>query len=98
MSLPVLKSDMQELMLMQSRWKAAIDPALASPLATPLILENVVLQAGANVISTRLGRKAIGWIIVDIDTVAAVYRSAPTTKSVITLTSSGPAICKLLVF
>lgn len=98
MSLPTFNDDNKNLMLMQSNWSAQLNPVLSNPMTNASILKGIVLATGANVINTRLGTKAQGWFITDIDAAVTVYRSAPFNNLTLTLTSSGPATINLAVF
>jgi hypothetical protein len=84
--------------LMQTKWKAELDPLLANPANSILLLKNVPLVVGANVINHRLNALPNGWFIADINAAATVYRSAPLTDLTITLTSSAVATITLGVF
>ena len=97
-SLPLFKSDDLQFMLHQTKWKAALDPVLSSPLPQGSLIEGVSLISGTNTINHLLGRMMQGWFIVDIDSGALVYRSQPFNKLTLTLTSSAPAHCAIWVF
>lgn len=45
-----------------TNWPRLLDPLLDSPIATPIILQEVVLTAGKNVIDHRLGKDLVGYI------------------------------------
>ncbi len=95
MSLPLIKSDNQELMLMQSRWKAVLDVLLRRPAPSAVPVD---LVSGVNVINHGLGRKLQGWYVTDINAAITLYRSAPPTALTLTLTASGPAKAIITVF
>ena len=59
--------------LAQDRWAAQLDPMLASPPNNSLILKNIKLASGTNVINHLLGRKLQGWGLVRIRASATVY-------------------------
>ena len=98
MQLPLIKTSIREMQQMESQWKALLDPVLANPLTSGSQLTGIVLTAGVNVINTKLGRKAQGWLITDINSGATVYRSAPFNDLTLTLTSSGNAVVNLWVY
>lgn len=69
MSLP----QQQPLALMQTSWAAQLDPLLVCPLTKGQLLQGIELSIGANSVNHKLGRKLIGWFVVGIDGVAAIY-------------------------
>ncbi len=81
-----------------TRWKVLIDPLLANPLNNASILVGVQLAIGATVINHKLGRPMQGWMILDIDGAATVYRSAPMNHLTLTLTSDAAVTITLGVF
>ena len=84
--------------LMLTRWASTINQVLSDPLTNHVILTNVVLTAGTNVINTTLGRQMQGWFITDLTAPVTVYRSAPLNNLTLTLTSSGAATITLVIF
>lgn len=50
--------------LMQTQWAQQINPVLANPLSSTLILKNVSLTPGDNSVNHLLGQKLQGWFIV----------------------------------
>lgn len=58
---------------MQTRWASEIDPILKNATTNPLILPNVTLALGDNVVNHRLGRKLQGWYISRIRGPATIY-------------------------
>lgn len=97
-SLPLFKIGNPTLDLWQTQWKSQLDPVLASPLLDGLLLTNIQLVNGTTTINHKLGRKMVGWIVVDIDAGAAVYRSQPLNSLTLTLTSGAAGMCSLWVF
>jgi hypothetical protein len=99
MQLPSFNTSDTTLSLMQSRWAAILNPLLAQPLNNaPSILTGIVLAAGDNVINTKLGRQAQGWVITDSNAGVTVYRNAPFNALTLTLNSTGAATISLLIF
>ena len=98
MALPLQKTDIQPLSLLQTTWKAQLDPVLANPTTNLSIIKNINLVSGTNVINHGLGQMQQGWIITDIQGVATIYRSAPFNKLTLTLTSSAPVTVSIGVF
>lgn len=94
MQLPINLTDS----LQQTRWKSILDPLLANPLNNISVLENVSLTTGANTINHLLGRMMQGWLILDIDGAATIYRSEPMSDITLTLTSSANVTVNLGVF
>lgn len=56
-----------------TRWASILQPIVDSPISRGRLVSNVSLITGANQVNHGLGRKLIGWIIVGIDGVAAIY-------------------------
>ena len=96
--LPLIKDNNQALMLVQTQWKAQLDPVLASPITAPLVIANIFLASGTTVVNHKLGRKMQGWILTDINGAAQVHRSAPLNDKTLTLTSNAAVTCNILVF
>lgn len=84
--------------LMLTKWSSELNPLLANPVNSVLILPNVALVSGVNVINHRLGRTQQGWFITDINAAVTVYRSAAFNELTLTLTSSGAATVSIGVF
>ena len=98
MALPLFKNNDSAFQLMQTQWKAQLDPLLAQPIGSPGFLQNIQLIPGPNVINHRLGRVQQGWFIVDINAVATIYRSQPFNKLTLTLWADAECIVSLMVF
>lgn len=98
MALPQFQTNLLELAQMQNTWASVLNPLINQPLSKALILPDVKLVSGANVINTKLSRKLQGWMIVDIDSAVQIYRSAPKNDLTLTLTSSGSATVSILVY
>ena len=90
----------QNLSQMQTLWKSQLDQLLANPLNQIVILKNVQLEFGDNVINHKLGRVQQGWFLTDIQGEVFVYR--PPTSSfnnlTLTLNSSGDVTVNIGVF
>lgn len=98
--------------LQTTRWKSILDPVIettystqssveelqALPLNQMVVLNNVVLAIGNNVITHGLGRVPTGWIIMDINAASTIYRSAAFNATTLTLNSSAIATIRLGVF
>ncbi len=94
MQLPLLSSIAD----LASRWKSILDPALANPLNSVFILENVALINGVTTINHKLGQKQRGWFIIDINGAATIYRSQPFNDKTLVLTSSAAVTVNIGVF
>lgn len=79
-------------------WKSILDPVIATPLIQGNLIPNVSLVTGANVINHLLGRQQVGWMIVDQNSSAAIYRSKPFNNLTLTLTSSAPSVVNVWCF
>lgn len=73
MALTSFNTKIQELALMQSSWGALLNPLLANPVLNGIILSNVSLAIGDNMISHKLDRKLIGWQIIRLRGPATIY-------------------------
>lgn len=63
MALPIQKSSIQDLMLMQNKWSPQLNALLSNPLLKGNQLTNVVLASGSNTINHGLGRAYQGYLI-----------------------------------
>lgn len=82
----------------QTRWKSQIDPILSSPLNQGVLLKNIILVTGDNVINHLLGSTPVGWYVTDIQGASTVYRSSPFNQLTLTLNASAPVVISLAVF
>jgi hypothetical protein len=83
--------------LAQIRWSSLINPLLANPLSSLIILD-CSLNIGSNVINHKLGKIQQGWFLTDINGSAVIYRSAPLNNLTLTLTSSALVQVSIGVF
>ncbi len=83
---------------MQTRWAATLNPVLSNPLNDVLILKNVELVIGDNVINHRLSKTQQGWFLTDLQGAATIYRSAPLNGVTLTLNSSAIVTVNIGVF
>jgi hypothetical protein len=79
-------------------WAASINPLIENPMNNGILITGLVLASGANIINHKLGRAPQGWIIVDIQGIASIYRSAPFNSTTLTLFSSADITISLGVF
>lgn len=98
MLLPIFITNNKDLVMMQNRWASIINPLLDNPYMQGILLNSISLNNGVTVVNHKLGRKLQGWVLVDIDGAAEVYRSAPKNDLTLTLTSNAAVTCDLYVF
>lgn len=99
--LPLFKSEIPVLQLLQTKWKSEIDPLLAKPLTQGLLLPSVSLAIGTNTINHRLGRKLIGWQLTRKRAAAAIYDTQDSNQmpqATLTLVSDAVVVVDLWVF
>lgn len=97
-NLPIFQDENKNLMLLQTKWKQSIQPMLDNTLSQGLLLSNIDLIVGENVINHLLSRKQQGWILTDIDTVANIYKFGSFNDKTLTLTSDTPCRVGIWVF
>ena len=90
-SIPLFNSDNQTFQLFQTRLKSLLDPVISNRLSQGVLVSNVSLTVGTNVLNHKLGRLQQGWILVDSNLPAVIWRSAAFTTTTLTLTSSATA-------
>lgn len=99
MALPIYQDPNKNLMLLQTNWSSSLNPVIINQLVTGQFLQNISLNAGSNVVNTKLSKTQSGWFIVDNSTPSIdIYRSAPFNSSTLTLTASAPCTISLWVF
>lgn len=84
--------------LMLTTWATAINPLLNLPPNQGLLLKNIPLINGVTVINHRLGKTMQGWVIIDQDANATIYRSQPLNNLTLTVTSNAACNISLWVF
>lgn len=101
MALPIYKSDDQSLTLLQTAWATQLNPVLALPQSSGVILKNVSLAIGDNTINHRLGRNLQGWQLIRVRAAATIYdkQDANQLKDLtLVLNSSAVVVVDLFVF
>lgn len=98
MQLPLQQTAVRDLSLITTKWKAILDPVIANPMTNMSILKNVILVSGNNAIPHLLQQIQQGWIIVDIQGAATIYRSAAFNDTYLYLNSSTIATVNIGVF
>lgn len=63
-SLPIYQTNNKDLSLLQTTWSSALNPLLSNSANQTLVLPNVALTVGSNVINHRLGKNLTGWSII----------------------------------
>jgi len=78
----------------QDQVQKALDPLTASPLASAVLVPNVVLKTGDNVVPHTLGRRPNGWSIARLRAAATIFDKLDTqtvdpTKVIVLNASTG---------
>lgn len=73
MTLPIFISGNRDMVMMQTKWSAIIDPVLNFPVNNGIILQDVVLTTGDNTINHKLGRDLQGWFITRLRAAATIF-------------------------
>lgn len=85
----------------QTKWAATLNPIVSNPLVSGLILSDVKLTSGANVINHLLGRALQGYIVILNSAAVTYYDSQATNQKpelTLILNASGVATVSLYVF
>ena len=98
MALPLVQDPNQNLMLMQTKWKAQIDPLFSGPFSNGKALKGIQLNAGSTQIPHGLGSTQQGWFLTDIAGPATVYRSGAFNSTNLVLTSSAAVVVNIWVY
>jgi hypothetical protein len=101
MALQTFKDNNRTLQLLQDAWKSQLDPVLANPTTNPVLLKQVSLKGGSNIVNTLLGRKLQGWKIVRQRAAATIYDnqdSNTTPDLTLILIASAPVVVDLELF
>lgn len=101
MALPIFQSDNRDLQMMQTQWASQLNPLLAQPTASAVLLKAVKLTSGANQINHTLGRKLQGWTIVRQRAAATIYDQQDANQYpqlTLSLNASAPVTVDILVF
>lgn len=101
MALPVYKSDDTSFTLMQTSWANKLNPIIAQPQSSGVLLKQVSLKAGDNTIDHKLGRKLQGWQLVRVRAAATIYDKQDANQLqdlTLVLNSSAPVVVDIFVF
>ena len=99
--LPYFQTSLPELSKLQTTWASQINPVLTTPLLQGIILPNVTLVIGNNVVNHLLGRKLQGWFIVRQRSTAAVHDTQDSNQTptlTLQLASNAVVVVDLYVF
>lgn len=99
--LPIYKNDDKDFQLMQTNWASSINPVIANPVNNGILLRNVSLTTGHNVINTTLGRKLQGWVVCRLRASSNIYDtqdSNPIPNLTLWLESSANTTVDLYIF
>jgi len=86
---------------MQVNWASIIEPVISNPANNSIILPNVTLAVGTNIISHRLGTKLAGWKTTRVRAATTIYDiqdQNSTPQLTLLLVASAPAVVDLEVF
>lgn len=86
---------------MQNTWATALDPLLNNPANNSIILKNVALVSGTNVINHLLQQRLVGWKTTRVRAAATIYDlqdTNPTPTLTLVLVASAPVVVDLEVF
>lgn len=84
--------------LLQTNWASILNPIIANPMSDGVFLKGVELINGVTVVNHLLQRKQQGWIIIDTNAAASIYRSASFNALTLSLTSNAAVTVNLYVF
>ena len=98
MALNLFKSPDQVLMLMEKQWMSQLNPLLSNILIQGSLLPDIKLVNGNTTFNHYLGKQMTGWIIVDQNFPASIYRSQPLNTQTLTLTSDAAVTVSLWIF
>ena len=95
----------QQLDDVQTNIANTLSPVLKSLIIDGVLVKDIVLANGVNRVNHTLGRVPEGWLIVDHNTAATVFKTVPTSaantitdSSTISLTSSGAVTVSIWFF
>ncbi len=86
---------------MQTTWAQQLNPIIANPTIDNLILKNVALIAGTNIINHKLSRPLAGWKTTRVRASATIYDLQDTNQTpqlTLVLVASAPVVVDIEVF
>ena len=101
MSLPRFTVSDKDLMMLQTRWASILDPIIAQPINSGVLLPNISLVTGLNQVAHKLQRRLQGRLIVRQRAAATLFDQQdtnPTPDTLLFLNSSAPVVVDLFVF
>lgn len=99
--LPIYQTSNKDLILLQNKWASILNPIISNQSIQSIILPNIALTAGLNIVNHKLGKKLTGWRIVRLRAAASIYDTQDTNSRgdlTLQLVSSAPVVCDLEVF
>lgn len=87
--------------LANPKWAASLNPVLSNPLVDGLLLQNIPVVVGANVLNHRLQRRLRGYFVVMNSAAVTFYDSQDSNQMpdlTLILNASGPSTISLFVF
>lgn len=75
------QNDDRVFQMMQNSWATELNPLLTNTSLKSIILPNVVLVTGSNMVNHRLGRKLQGWRIIRQRSAASFYDTQDSNQS-----------------
>jgi len=99
--LPTIQNVDRTLSMLQSQWKAILDNLLAAPMSEYVMLSDLKLVSGSNVINHKLGRKLVGYVVT-LKSAASDIHDNQTVNTMpdktLILVASAPVTLSLMVF
>lgn len=87
--------------LANPRWASILNPIIENPVANGILMKNLAIKSGLNVINHGLGEKLQGYIVV-MNSAAVIFYDSQSTNSTPSLTlnliASGATTISLYVF
>lgn len=101
MALPKFQTQDQALGLLQTSWATQLNPVIAQPFNSGIILNNISLENGMNTINHLLSRNLQGWIIIGQNGNGVIWDDQvnnPIPDKTLRLVASSGVTVNLLVF
>jgi hypothetical protein len=97
-SLPKFQTPVQQINQLQTTWTAQLDPLLANPLSSGILLSDISLINGSTTFSHKLGRVPQGWFLVAPLASAIVYQAATQSLPALQLTLISNSAVKTSIY
>jgi len=100
-AIPRMQTEDREINQLQQNIISAVNPVLANPLSSGILLQSVPLLTGANSVNHKLGRPLTGWFVTRLRSLASIYDTQdlnPTPAVTLDLVSSADVVIDLYVF